>query len=132
MLPADNLAVLLAQLDATIADPAAVSYRDFLSIAGRLMANRLPVQIASLMAGSIYKKGLISGQANLLAPLTDPKAAALVLSHICATYFKYNGRFFWLPPAGVVLVGDASDICLGAFVPNWELDTPFLLSFTPA
>ncbi len=131
VVPADKLAVILTQLDAAISDPAGLSYRELLSIAGRLMATRLAVQIAPLMAGSIYK-GIISGQDDLLAPLVNPETAVLILSHIRDTYFKYNGRAFWRPPTGVVLVGDASDIGGGAFVATGELETPFLLSFTPA
>ena len=69
------------QLDAAISDPAGLSYRELLSIAGRLMATRLAVQIARLMVGSIYK-GLISGQDDLLAPLTNPDTAVLILSLI--------------------------------------------------
>jgi hypothetical protein len=94
------------------------------------MATRLAVQMAPLMAGAIYK-GLISGTADLLQPLTDPAHAHAILSYVRDSYFRFNGRAFWRPPVGVVLVGDASDIGGGAFTATGELSTPILISFTP-
>ena len=129
VVPEKKLQLILQQLQSAIDTGAAVSGKEMLSIAGRIMATRLAVPLAPLLSRHIYI--LMCGNKSLQDIVPDPTLALHVLQYLKDTYAKYNGCAFWKPPGGVVFAGDAGEYGAGGFTVTGEVSAPFVFSFTP-
>ena len=128
LVPDKKLQLILRQIQNAIDADAAVSGKELLSIAGRIMATRLAVPLAPLLSRHIYL--LMSGNKCLADIVPDPSLALPVLQYLKDTYAKYNGHAFWKPPGGVVFAGDAGEFGAGGFAVTGEVQRPFVFSFT--